>query len=340
MHELFSDWYRLTKIEPTEEELIKRWKGIETFFEKRDPISELEIVRLYYGRSPKDPGFLERYQKIFKQQDETFPMRKNDLIVRVLAGASVVFCIQNVKDSADKVALATVCHNYQGLLGKNPLPDIIEIARRHIEVQSLQNRSRHVLPQITIPDISGNIPPEKLSSVIVNILTSTNNTISELNRYLKIEREESNVLWWLFAEYSNDLNRRMAELDTSVVPLVAGKELADLTCITPGLFSAEAFLGKIVNAVATKTHKTSLRLAVNNAPAEWKEKWIQERNPKMVEDLCPVHYAITKSLEFQDPESWVPVFDKNTAIKADHKITPTKLALQVYQESLLIKTMG
>jgi hypothetical protein len=337
MHELFFDWYRLVKIDVKEEELIKRWKGIEAFFEKRDPNSELEIVRLYYGKPPKDPGFLEGYQKIFKQQDETFPMRENDLMVKVLAGTSIVFCLQNVKELADKVALATVCPDYQGLFRENPLLDIVEIARKHIEAQSLQNRSRHVLPQITIPDISGNIPPEKLSSVIVNIMTYTNNTISELNTYLEIEREESNVLWWLFAEYSNDLNRRMAELDPSVASLVAGKELADLTCISPGLFSAEAFLDKIVNAVAKKTHNTSLKQAVNNAPTEWKKKWIQERNPKMIEDLCPVHYAITKSIEFQDLESWVPVFDKNTAIKADQKITLTKLALQVYQENLFIK---
>lgn len=64
----------------------------------------------------------------------------------------------------------------------------------------------------------------------------------------------------------------MSKLHPSVASLVAGKELADLTCIIPGLFSAEAFLNKIVvNAIPNEMHETSLMEAVNNAPVEWKE---------------------------------------------------------------------
>ena len=130
----------------------------------------------------------------------------------------------------------------------------------------------------------------------------------------------------------------MSKLHPSVASLVAGKELADLTCIIPGLFSAEAFLNKIVvNAIPNEMHETSLMEAVNNAPVEWKKKWIQETNPKAIEDLCPVHYAITKSIEFQGLGSWAAVINKNVGIEADQKITPTKLALQVYQENLFIR---
>src|SRR5690606_8992949 len=63
-----------------------------------------------------------------------------------------------------------------------------------------------------------------------------NKTISLINKNfdLIVEKqnyllEEVNILWWLFAEFSNDVNKKFSEISAKGACLIAAKELSDLT---------------------------------------------------------------------------------------------------------------
>ncbi len=364
MHKSFADWYRITSIDFREELLKKRWVGIEKFVKSSGLQMALEVVRLFHTKPFKDNDFIDKYREAFKKADSTFPMRDNDLELQVLAGASIVHHLDTSHKYATEVALATVCANYTRVASHVVFPEIINIARNYLSEQSINLRSRYKLSRVKISKINNmdklmkdltkacqantlpnTAPPlkesfMKLNTAIKELVDSTNKTLIEVNEYLKLQQEESNILWWLFGGYSNDLECRMADLKVATVCLVAGKELADLTVLVPGPVAVDAFLDKMIRtSIKVLPESIALKDAVNASPIEWRKKWINTKDFGIVEDMCPVHYAVKKSLETGGNSAWVISFEENMKTKADIPVYPLKLALQVYLENLLIESL-
>ena len=124
MHKDFADWYRLVDLQPKGETIEKRWQAIEQFCESVNAAQALELIRLFYGRSAKDHGFLGTFRSPFKTVDGTFPMRDNAAELQVLAGATTVQILEDDRyELADVVALGIVCTDYRGgaaPLGRRP----------------------------------------------------------------------------------------------------------------------------------------------------------------------------------------------------------------------------
>jgi hypothetical protein len=364
VHRDFADWYRIAAIELSGEMLEKRWQAIETFVESLDIPGALELVRLFYARPPKDSSFIETYRAAFKDTDPTFPMRDNDLELRVLAGAAIAHLLEtDTAQLADATALGMVCAGYRGLRQDTSIPEIADRARNYLFKRSSSLRASKEVPTFVIPELEitelleslkrscqGNdlatlaepiIPPfEKLQSAIRQLAESTENAINCLTDLQQLRREESNILWWLFGEYSRDLNRRMADLGLPAACLVAAKELADLTVVLPGPLAATAFLDKMLRTIKPKLpDSTTLQKAVNASPREWRSRWIRKDDVELIEDLCPVLLAIMKSLETDGPDDWVPAFEKAAGIKVSESILPLDLACQAYEENLLVRAV-
>lgn len=365
MHKSFSDWYRIASIEPNEESLEKRWEGVKNFVElvADDMQYGFEVVRLFHGKEPKDSAIVDRFCNLFQEADLTFPMRDNKVELQVLAGASIICCIDESLASADKLALATVCADCQQLALPTLVPEIISIAKNYLKKSSSNLRSLEMLTpvksaKVNIDELMTNFEAgiqqndiqvlgsaakalfEKLSNVRVQNIVSLNKQIKVVNRSLELLREESDILWWIFAENSNDLECRMSDINSSSACIIAGKELADLTMVQPGPFSVEAFLDKMLRTVKNELpERVTLKEAIESTPMEWKEKWTDQMNVNKVEDFCPIYLAASKSVETSGDSAWTAIFEPKSSIKANSTISPLKLALQVYQESLFIKAL-
>jgi len=364
VHRDFADWYRRVAIEPKGETLEKRWQAIEAFVESLDAADALELVRLFYARPSRDSGFIEKYRTTFKDTDPTFPMRDNDPELGVLAGVTLVHLLEkDAAELADVAALGMVCAACRGLRQDVPVPEIGDRARRYLLKRSSSLRASREVPAVTIPELElaeildslkkscqGNnltvlaepiIPPfEELQLAIRQLATSAEKAVNHLTKLQQLWQEESDILWWLFGEYSRDLNRRMADLELPGVCLVAAKELADLTVVLPGPLAAKAFLDKVLRTVKRKLpNSTTLHEAVNAPTREWRSSWIRQDDIGPVEDLCPVLLAVRKSLETDGLDDWVPAFEKAAGIKVRQSIPPLDLAYQAYEENLLVRAV-
>jgi len=132
----------------------------------------------------------------------------------------------------------------------------------------------------------------------------------------------------------------MADLELPAVCLVVGKELADLTVIIPGPFSGVAFLDRMLHRAEHELRESStIKEAVNASPRDWRDSWMSKNPIVGVEDLCPIHLAISKSLEFEGENNWLSAFEKAAQIEVGKPISPLKLAMQVYQENLFIQAI-
>jgi hypothetical protein len=362
MHKYFANWYSVAKPEPKSEIVDNRWAAIENYTKSVDNPDAFELVRLFYARPVKQSTFIESFRNAFKETDSAFLMRDNDLEIRILAGATIANILdQKPSSKSDATALATVSGAYQSLRPQILLPDIVKYARDYLTKESLRVREIENVPDLSItPPISrdavktlktalgGNSLDsspesltsllEKLSNTVVDLAESVDQSNRTLLDNYKIQQEETNILWWLFGEHSRDQERHIRKVDFPGVCLVIGKELADLTILLPGPRPASAFLDKMLRTAKIDPPE-SIKLidAVNSSSREWKTKWIGEKDFHIVDDLCPVHLAASKSLETSKSNDWISAFESATGLKARKTIHPLNLSLQTYEEALLIQ---
>jgi GTPase-associated system helical domain len=182
---------------------------------------------------------------------------------------------------------------------------------------------------------------QNVASALLEIAAAAAEVTQEHAERLRLQREETNILWWLFAEHSRDLGHAMAALPLPAACLVAGKELADLTDVLPGPLAAMGVLDKMLRVVERELRGgTTAHQAVNEAPREWRSRWLAGLNAEPVEDLCPVICAVRRSIDSDGPDDWVPSVRKVTGVDLYAQVNPLDLATQVYEEALFIGALS
>lgn len=372
MHPDFATWYRIAGIDPKTVSLDKHWDAIEKFAKKVDKQGGLELIRMAFAKPSKDTEFTKNFIGALQKSDPAFESRNNNLEMEILAASTTAHLFERDDiQLADTVALATVCADFQGLHSPIKVPELIDLAYSYLHRRSDKLRSSTAATQFQVPkpkineaitEIKRYLPAEGEAATQVNInyivqyipgiLNDLNSSVAKLvealntlsvktTQALLLQQEETDILWWLFAEYSNDRKSRMSEVGHPAASIITGKELSDLTSTLPGPVAAEAFIDKMLQTVTkNRKHKeTSVHDAIIAAPNDWRQQWTKERNIAALDDLCTLHFAVQRSLETDDPDEWVPAFERRSGVKANASLSPVKLAMQVYQESLLIKSL-
>ena len=123
--------------------------------------------------------------------------------------------------------------------------------------------------------------------------------------------------------------------------VIAGKEMAAMTEVLPGPFSAKAVLDEMLQNCRKSTKGDSkLVEVVDLLPREWRKQWISSLDGDRVLALCPVVCAAKKSLEVNNKKEWWPTYTNLTKIPPEQEIAPLDLAFQTYQECLVLKALS
>jgi hypothetical protein len=178
--------------------------------------------------------------------------------------------------------------------------------------------------------IRGKLDPDDASGADENQLQ-----VMQLQRNLDVIGEESNVLWWVFGESSRDTNERWSGYAVPQATIMAGKELADLTRITPGPASASALLDRVVKYSKTKPPaQVAVKDAIAGVSLDWRQQYVKNHSPEALLNLCPVSHGIKLSVDLVEGDAWIPVLAASTKIQREGKIAPHLLAYQVFVECL------
>lgn len=363
MHDNFADWYRIISIDPQQINLDARWRSIETYSRKLTKYTALDVVRRMFGEEPKATDFDQKFRNAFKKTDTAFPMRDNALEMSVLAAATAANLLDaDDKNLSDAAALAIVCADFQGLRGKIPLYEIVELAQTYLNRRSNDIRSqwsRREIPMLTAkaPVLTGDATPvltiaevakmvqpalEKLNALPNELVSPFNDALVALEKQLFLQQEESDMLWWLFASHSRDLRKSIAHLGLAPASVIAGKELADLTTVLPGPVAAAAFLDKML--VTAQRSDDSEDITVREAVSaevlrDWKTQLTKSGRLDSLDDFCSLNFVLRQSTETENTDEWATKCAKHTHIQVDDKMPPSALALQMYRERLLMKAM-
>jgi hypothetical protein len=367
MDELFADWYRLTTagndtaLPP--DLLERRWQGVETACAEISPGEEFCLVKLFLKPRPPASPYASKFRSAFKKADPGFLTQGNELEVAVLAGVAILQRMsESPRDTGDRAGLAVLCET--GVPATNfphwAVPLIAEVGKRYTERCIAIRGPASITPgefaakslQTDFDAFAQAFPTNDWNRVqttaskglnsLVEALTSFASATGKALRALEFEQqlrqEETAILWWMTAEYSRDLDRRLSDVKLPAAALVAGKELADLVSL-PGPMPAKSFLDRVLSSCGTKGshHKPAeLKAAVNALPAQWRESIAGAPGFDGVKDLCPVLGAVAQSLATDGPEEWMPLYRKAYQREATLQLSGVDLALQAYREWLLV----
>lgn len=332
MHKDFGEWYRLAGIEPNGETLANRWAVVEAFSPSRNDV--ISLTELFYQLGKPDEAFLTSFVGAFQTADPAFRTRENNHELSVLAGAKLIHIMGGLNAAfGDMAALSLVSAAASNTRPGPSVKDIPEIAVRYLAKRSSNRASA----------VEGDVQETGGSKDLFESLTSLGapydelaKEVQRLGRQLGVVTEESNILWWLFSEFSRDEEERWTKFSVPAVALMAGKELADLTVVLPGPVAASAFLDRVLKCAKPKP-PTSVLIAdaINAVSIDWRQRYSDRSCPSDLELLLPIGQAVKVSLTAPENGEWLPAFSQTTGISASAKVAPHALAHQVYVESLL-----
>lgn len=358
MEREFNDWYRAAGITPSEDQLKRRWQGVEALATSADQVAVLEWVRLFYGLPPRQTETGMRLREAFQQPDASFPTQGNDLEVQLLAGATVVATLTSGTPSVtDAAALAVLCADYRGHRGDDRPIFVVHRARQYLLQRSITLRRGADDVPIKIPaDLKslaskpqeGAAPPEpdqvirSIAAATVALARSFSDVVEQLRLRDRLQGEESEILWWIFGGYSRDLERPFSELEIPARCLVAAKELADLIDVLPGPVAAAAMLDRILRGPNPEANLSDVTLAqaIQGTPAEWLKSWCEGN--ELIQrhgDLCPTLIAAQRAVEAPGMDVWVTPVERITRLSVRMELPPITLAAQAYDEHRLLRAL-
>ena len=359
MNREFADWYRVASVAPSPELLNARW-AVEAASAALAASQIIDLVQLFVLRPDvafETPAFLD---KAFRDQDTTFPAKGNSEELQVLAGA----ILRNVIDEGYATAPAAAYGIVSAAIGNRllglPTKDHVTGAQRYLAdrgaaVRDVKTtwakttpitgeRLEELMPATHFaPNQTPNLK-EGLTTALIEISTkaaqaSTASTTT-LMRQVQNLREELDLLWWLQNGFSKDLQKPFSEIGLPLATIVLPLELSDLTAFIPG---PAAIFGMVVSAlrqISAKDAKVSIKAGVNAAPRDWRKMKVEEIASQPVGNLCPIYLAISKSLETDGDDDWLPAFKKQSEMNGEDEFEARDLAYQVYCERMFARALS
>jgi len=352
MHEDFPRWHAVVTVGDDVERRAARWAAVHALAESADHSMVEALVRLAFATARHQPA-KDCWAKIveaFRHADDTFDPKNAAREMQVYAGACLQLLFEQGTEVGAAAALSITTAAFVG--GRTPdLPlDLVGLAEAALTQIADARRVRPTLA------ISGDVPKfdsetavnkmraEFTGEVVAQALASVGNSfsaalkilatrqaaaIADIDRFIQVQDEELQMLWWLTGGRSVGLDCPFDEIASEAKPLVLSKELSDSTTLLPGPRSIKALL---MRAGMKERQNLTVPAAINATEAEWLSV-LDNDNPSPV--TAPLHFAISRQTEAGGGETWVPNWSAVVGVDGERQISAVALAVQFYRERLL-----
>lgn len=268
---------------------------------------------------------------------------------RLLAAAALTYVLRANDDSAALAAAMIGTTSLSGLRTLKQPMDIPGLASTTRAALARSIRRRPVLRMPAMPLLA--VDPEKaveaedpnealklLAAACSEVAQALAERQSEFEqqtaRYISIQDEELNMLWWLQGGRSQTLGQPFADIPRDQRPIVLACELAEATFAIPGAASIQSLLAR---AGVDDLEPLTIAAAVQSMPTEWlRDACPSELEAKISPVTTPLHEAFKRRLEV-DGDSWVAGWASVCDIDPGTKLSPLQLADLCYCEQLVLR---
>ena len=354
MREDFPKWYAEVSVGDDGSRREVRWQGVEKLVSNL-AFGDLEtLFQLSFGgRARPTPEQVSELYAPFSELDSGFDIADNEREVKILAGAALAALMDDVDlRLGDEAALGATTATIFGQRSADLPQDLAALGERAIRRRAESNRRRPSVSsvwdgaqiKVNVEKVSQKLSepfdPNTVAEAIANLGTTVQAQLTlmvrrhglamgSLERFLEIQDEETEMLWWLMGEYSPSYSCPFVKVPSKARPLVFSMELADMTNLLPGPTSITALLSRTGLSAG---QKITVKEAVNAV----REDWLEERAPTKLSSplMTPIHDAVKRRLETGEGDAWVAGWAAVTELPEDLKFAPIEIATQFYREAL------
>jgi len=343
----FADRYAQAHLQPTPEIMAARQASAARIQGNADKTQLLDLVSAYYGMKPD----LTWLRDELRQDDTTFSLVTGERESVVLAA---LILAGKIDESDPTSILGVVAGSVRGKRAPAEAAWLLVEARSALAEDAAAARVPQKLAtpvrHSATPELAEEITPAAASlEALTQVLAKVRAESQEAARYVakqvtdallilngnaRYQREESQILWWLFGEHSRTLDKPFSAFRPAEAALIGGIELAALSEASElGPVAAPAVLERVLRAAKrdNKARPITLIGAVDGLAADLAK--LKAPAPERPE-ICPVLTAIAKANDI-GITAWAGAFNKATGLEATIEFEPIELALQVYHECLL-----
>lgn len=345
MNEKFRDWYLTVNLAPQDGQINKRISAIESFCKNVNKINSINLVKLYYGIEV-DASFTAEFIKCFVAKDEAFPA-KNDEEIKLLAGASLVEIAESNRGMDSIVELFSMAIN--AVRSSAVTPEIYNVIVQNYYNDSANlrnfNGDKDEIESLPIQEFTSYIEENSLDNLdatafkkLINVLEAIQNRMESNEERTSVYHEDSQVLWWIMGEHSNELGTKIKAVDKTKACIAIGKEASNFITNYPGPTAIKAVLNKMIGLCKGRTEQLTLDKVIEQLPGEWKSSFISTINEDYLLNLLPLHSAIIRSKNTDNAIEWYPKFKREFFNSTDEiRLTQQEFSWQMYIECLALK---
>lgn len=351
MNANFNEWYHDVDILLQEGQIEKRTAAIEGYTESITLEQVVILVKLYYGMNVSDDE-KRAFASVFSSEDPNFSFKLTNELA-LLAGAVLVELAEN-SDYRSLVELLTLSVSFH----RKPVSSIEmqSVIQDCFDQHRIVLREDFSVPPYKIPNTKGittleksitdktvtadTAVPEllKVLKTFQTCLVDTSKNFNELLKKQSIYREDSQLLWWMMAEWSEIYSSPLRSLDASTACLAVGWEAAGHVANYPGPYAMEGIIQKQLGVCREAGSSIDLADLVKSADSKMKREIVQaSASTGSIMDLLPVCSAISRADNTESADEWYPKYKKEM-MGPDSNATHTfnEYAWQIYLEHLVI----
>lgn len=351
------EWERLVHPDPTDGMVAIRKAivtGILSSFDSTKDVNEaIQMVSAAItGLNPSiqaDVTFAATLTEITKKHHQAFPssLNENALDLQLSASLAVGEVLTRKPstsawgESIDLIAGLTISASQlqptaAGIHLKEVQDTLVARANEHLASQAIQARERpeydsEQFKALTAP--AGDVPTfwNQLKPVLENVLESIATASS-------IDRDELEVLWWLYNDTSATFSKKLSDLTAFDVALASSLELVD-RALCPAPASLKIIIhGLVARAIkkAKPPSKTLKAIVGGWSPDIFAAFSPQDDDVRAVAVACPKVLPLTwiaiKIAQSGVITGWEQEFEARTGLSASRKLAPEAIAEQVFAE--------
>lgn len=319
-----------------------------------------DLIRLVFGMKPRaDCVLITQLIKACQDSDPSFPQFDNDRQLTLIGGMVLDQCMSDISTDgigvlcALAVATASVAAKRELKLPVN-LP---ALALAALDKATHAGRSRPDLSKVAngiantpapaspkvetvdVPSIQAAFAEltTSVKSYTTKITRQFSTALSATDRYLQLQDDEMQMLWWLIGERSWHLDCKLSEISDGLRPLLIAEELAGITRMLPGPLSIQSLFARA--GVATSQETTlSQQIAAVTTAVDQVRKIVPEMSLSSV--LYPLHFGIERQMENGPGDQWVTAWQNKTGLSDALVLRPIDFATQAYRERILFNAIS
>ena len=361
MHPKFSEWFLEANPDPGSELIALRWSAIDFLISQASLGLLRDAVKMAYRLPLANQTNRTAFGAAFQEGDKAFLIDNNDVEYAVLAASLLADIMRQDLPHGLLVSLLVACISLKGRRKSENAPWLANIAEQYLcsraaSLRKMAHKEASPLPQCdadhTLEGIDELVAASKwgesvklLSAATIattrnlnEVALAANAAIQEFRLKQRLFEEESDILWWLISEHTREHSIPFSTLEDRVAALIAGKELADFVRVLPGPMAIPAFLGSVVAKAQSKaTTAHTLQGSINALDASCRTAYINGIDLASLDIFCPLHLAITKSLE---SKQWGEAFTHVIFVESRIEFTPADIGHQFFRERLLLRLVS